>query len=93
MGHFICILLCVDDTTSLFLSTLQPSTLTWKLVDSCLPEHGKDFAHELGAGACGGGDGTDDLLNKVEQVYLWRRESQLAAMVQRGTAHTVALAL
>ena len=50
----------------------SPSPLTRELVDSCLPKHGKDLAHEPGTGACRGCDRAEDFLNEEQQVRLDR---------------------
>ena len=39
-------------------------------MDSCLPKHGKDLAHEPGAGACRRCDSTEDFLDEEQQVNL-----------------------
>lgn len=51
-------------------SPSPPSSLTRELVDSCLPKHGKDLAHEPRTGACRGCDRAEGFLNEKQQVRL-----------------------
>ena len=39
-------------------------------MDSCLPKHGKDLAHEPGAGARRGCNSAEDFLDEEQQVCL-----------------------